>query len=68
MSRQNDGTRLPPKTTVRKQQSNRLSKTARRTLLETESNMREKLVQKLDEQSKNLAEILQAGGVPNDLG
>ena len=67
MARQNDGTRLPPKTGVRKPQTNKLSKKAIRALLEKESKMKEDLLQQLDEQSQGLSEILQGGGVPIDL-
>jgi hypothetical protein len=62
-----NSTRLPPKTTIRKQPVDRISKKAKQALMEKENNQKEELVLKLKEQAESLVAILQAGDVSDDL-
>lgn len=68
MSEKANSTRLPPRTkSSGKQPVNRISKKAKKALMEKEQKQKEELVLKLNEQSESLIEILESGGVPNDL-
>ena len=68
MSEKANSTRLPPRTQLsRKQPVNRISKKAKKALMEKAQKQKEELALKLNEHSENLVEILESGGVPNDL-
>eukprot|EP00956_Cyclotella_meneghiniana_P041503 scaffold229302_cov61-Cyclotella_meneghiniana.AAC.1 len=68
MSEKANSTRLPPRTQLsRKQPVNRISKKAKKALMEKEQKQKEELALKLNEHSESLVGILESGGVPNDL-